>query len=72
MTMNTNTKQSDMILGSLTRGDRLTQLDALTRFGCMRLSSRVHELRQRGHNIVCRMVHSNGKTYAEYHLEGAK
>jgi hypothetical protein len=34
----------------------LTALEALQRFGCMRLAPRVLELRRQGHQIKCTMV----------------
>ena len=45
-------------------------IQALTQFGCFRLASRVHDLRQRGIDICKRMVKNpnNGKRYAEYYI----
>ena len=63
--------QRDMILSALKRGDRLTPMDALRRFGCMRLGARVWELRRAGHDIQRNMVETgSGKQVAEYRMEG--
>jgi hypothetical protein len=61
--------QCDMILGALRRGERLTPLDALRRFGCLRLAARVDDLRSAGHRISTEMVTAGGKRYAVYRLE---
>ena len=38
-------------------------------FGCMRLASRISDLRKRGENIVVdRVKLANGKSVAQYHL----
>lgn len=43
--------QCDAILCFLKRGNTLTQLEALDLFGCLRLASRIKDLRNRGHVI---------------------
>lgn len=49
--------QSEEILRYLQKPHRtLTALEALQRFGCMRLAPRVLELRRQGHQIKCTMV----------------
>ena len=66
-------KQSDMILAALRHGDRLTPLDALNRFQCMRLTSRIYDLRQDGHTIHSRNVKTqSGKTVSEYWMDAPK
>ena len=40
------------ILAALKRGETLTAMDALTRFGCFRLAARICELRQEGWGIA--------------------
>lgn len=54
----------------LKQGHTLTPIQALTKFGCFRLASRINDLRQRGINICKRMVKNpeNGKRYAEYYI----
>jgi len=49
--------------------DGITPLDALEKFGCFRLSARIADLRDEGHNIVTLRETKNGKTYARYKLE---
>ena len=52
----------------LQRGYGITQLQALEKWGCMRLGARIHELRVKGMNILTEMVNRNDKTYAKYSL----
>jgi len=54
----------------LMAGNKLTSLDALNMFGCMRLASRIHDLRERGMNIVKQRIQTaSGKYVAQYSLE---
>lgn len=46
----------------------LTPLEALRRFGCLRLGARIHELREQGHDIETEWVERGGKRYAKYRL----
>ena len=73
MNNNPNTKtsatQCEMIKAHLEAGNKLTALEALKLFGCMRLPSRIHDLNKRGMNIKKEMVVvSNGKRVAQYSL----
>ena len=62
--------QDNAILDYLKRGGSLTPLEALEKFGCLRLSARAHTLRQRGYNVVSRMVEvSEDKHVAEYSIQ---
>ena len=62
--------QSDQILTALKRGVRLTPLDALTEFNCMRLASRISALKHEGHTIYTRTVKTpSGKSVSEYWME---
>lgn len=47
----------------------ITPIDALTFYGCFRLSARISDLRHDGYNIVSERETSNGKTYCRYRLE---
>lgn len=58
-----------MILSYLKKGNGLTPLEAVARFGCMRLASRVLELRKQGYDIKKEMTEENGKRYACYFIE---
>lgn len=58
--------QTKQIQSHLNRGWKLTPLQALQKYGCMRLAARIAELRDEGMNIITRKVSRNGKTFAEY------
>lgn len=62
--------QEQAILNYLQKGNTITALEALEKFGCMNLKGRIWDLKVRGHKIEKQMikVHS-GKTVAEYRLE---
>lgn len=61
--------QYDAILTHLQSGKTLTALEALDRFGCMRLASRITDLKKKGHTIHSETIeHPNGKRYARYKL----
>jgi hypothetical protein len=61
--------QTDAILAHLRAGNSLTQLEALSLFGCMRLPSRIDELHKRGVGVVKDMVKlPTGKRVAKYYL----
>jgi hypothetical protein len=50
----------------LSRGYKLTPLQVLNKWGCMRLAARIAELRRGGMVITTTKVTANGKTYAQY------
>jgi len=58
--------QEQRILKHLESGQSLTPLDALSKFGCFRLSARIYDLRGRGHKIRVEQARANGKTFARY------
>lgn len=61
--------QSDAILEALRRGETLTPLDALKRFGVFRLGARIFDLKKAGYNIEMRLIETpSGKHVAEYFL----
>ena len=64
--------QNRLILSHLKRGRGLTSLQAIDMFGCMRLASRIDELRNQGHQIHTEMVKRGNKRYAKYWLMQAK
>jgi hypothetical protein len=45
-------------------------MDALTKVSCMRLASRIDELKKHGHNITTEMVINGDAKFARYHLIG--
>jgi hypothetical protein len=59
--------QSERILAWLKRGKKIDDLIAFTKFGCRRLSARIHELR-RAHDIADQYVKKNGAHYKQYWL----
>ena len=61
--------QCKMIAAWLEGGSTITSLEALRKFGCMRLASRIWDLRESGMDIQKRRVKtSTGKTVCEYYL----
>ena len=67
--MKTNESQENQILEHLETGLSLTAYQALLKFSCFRLASRVHRLKSRGHNIVSDWMDvSNGKRVKRYYL----
>lgn len=61
--------QCDLILSFMKRNGSITALDAMQECACMRLASRIYDLRCRGYNIVSTMIKNNGKRYAQYRLK---
>jgi len=62
--------QCEQILEYLKKGNTITPLEALDRFGCFRLASRINDLKNQGHCIgmEMRLNLKTGKRYAEYFL----
>lgn len=60
--------QTTQILQALERGETLTPIDALNRFGCFRLGARVYDLRKMGYNII----NLGDEKYARYKLDEKK
>lgn len=61
--------QNKKILTHLQKGKTIDPLSALNLFDCFRLSGRIYDLKQEGHNINCEIVYTKkGKKYAEYSL----
>ena len=53
----------------LKKGYSITSLEALKMFGCMRLASRICDLRERGLDIkTCKIKTETGKYVTEYSL----
>jgi hypothetical protein len=63
------TNQKYQILNHLQSGKKITPLEALDQFGCMRLASRISELRDEGHPIETKMMSNKDKRWAEYSLD---
>ena len=60
--------QSNQILKCLESGGSLTAIDALKRFGCLRLAARIEDLRSEGHPIITTMVSKNDSRVASYSM----
>ena len=65
--------QCDQVLEYMRRFGSITQLQALQDIGCMRLASRITDLRQRGYAIGRRTKTSKNRygesvSFAEYYL----
>ena len=67
MTTESQTKQ---IADHLRRGKRITSLDALRLFGCLRLSGRIYDLRRNDNMPIQKRTITTltGKRIAEYYL----
>ena len=66
--------QCQQVLEYMRRFGSITQLEALRDIGCMRLASRISDLRLQGYAIGRRMKTSKNRygkdvTFAEYYLE---
>lgn len=63
--------QTEQIKAHLEAGHSITSLDALRRFGCLRLSGRIYELvNDHGLNVASEMISVNGKRIARYYIPG--
>jgi hypothetical protein len=61
--------QNAMILAHLREGHEITPLEALEKFGCLRLAARISDLRATGQSIGVRIHNApNGKRFAAYRL----
>jgi len=62
--------QCAQIVKWLEQGYSITSLEALQMFGCMRLASRICDLRERGYQInTCKIKTATGKWITEYTLK---
>jgi hypothetical protein len=62
--------QNKQIADYLNKGKKLTTLDALTKFGCFRLASRINDLRNDGMNIATKIITlDNKKQIAQYSIK---
>lgn len=65
----TSESQCAQIKQWLLSGHKITQLEALDLFGCMRLASRIHDLRNRGMEIIKEKVTTpSGKLVTMYSI----
>lgn len=63
-----------LILRHLKSGKSITALEALSKFGCMRLGTRIYDLKMIGHNITSKTIHDTktDKRFSEYRMIGGK
>jgi len=61
--------QNKAILRHLKTGRAITPIEALNLFGSFRLSARIFNLREQGHDIITTRINKNGKNYASYRLK---
>lgn len=65
----TTETQCAQILAYMREGHAITSLEALSLFGCLRLSARIHDLRDRGHAITSsKVATATGKLVAQYRM----
>lgn len=52
-------------------GNRITPLEALNKFGCLRLGARIYDLQRKYKNLVIEteLVTRDNKTFAEYRID---
>ena len=60
--------QTNLILSALKRGEELTPITALKRYGCFRLAARIRELRDVGVEVETTMVKIGESRVARYSL----
>lgn len=60
--------QEQRILNLLQNGGKITPLEALNKFGCLRLSGRIYDLKRKGYNIKSNRITVNKKQVAQYSL----
>jgi hypothetical protein len=60
--------QNKQILKHLLEGHKITPMEALSLYGCLRLSARIFDLKENGWKIKTENVTKRGKTFAEYSL----
>jgi len=62
-------RQRDMVLNHLKEHGKISQLQALRSYGCMRLADVVYKLRNDGAPIETTWRYQGGKRYAVYRME---
>jgi hypothetical protein len=60
--------QTNLILSALRRGEKLTPITALKRYGCFRLAARIQDLRDNGVPVNTTMVRVGESRVARYSL----
>ena len=60
--------QENQILNHLKQHKFITSWEAIQEYRITRLSARIYELREDGHQIITNNISKNGKRWAEYSL----
>ena len=60
--------QEARIFDYLIEGNTLNPLEALEKFGCLRLGARIFDLRKKGLNVQMRLVRKDNKNFAQYFI----
>jgi len=60
--------QTQRILRHLETGRKITPIQAMNKYGCMRLAARISDLRNEGWDIRTKLIEKEGKQYAQYWL----
>ena len=60
--------QENQILNHLKKHKFITSWEAIQEYRITRLSARIYELREKGHQIITKNITENGKRFAEYSL----
>lgn len=60
--------QEKLILNYLQNGGKITPLEALNKFVCLRLSGRIYDLKRKVYNIKSNRIIVNKKQVAQYSL----
>ena len=65
--------QTKSILEYLKQGNSITSLEALNSFQCMRLASRINDIKNMGYEVISTMTEVNSrKKVASYRLKDLK
>ena len=67
--MSKKESQNKKIIAYLEDGNAITPIEALTLFGCMRLASRIADLKKKGYPITSTIISTGEARYAQYKLE---
>lgn len=58
--------QTAQIRAHIVRHNSITPMEALRKYGCLRLAARIWELKESGFSVVKTMVSRGSKRYARY------
>src|ERR1700727_2950634 len=71
-TINNTSSQTRAILNALLRGESISALEALERFGCGRVAARIAGIRTLGNDVKTAWEKRQGKRYARYYLNSQR